>query len=443
VCEDVFCVRHYREIRRDLSPGARRLSDGRNLYPPSPALLTHLSAMMTALAGSGRFTDYETDADGRDRALVASLLDRYLGGLALSGDDVFFTQGAQEAISILCGYAAKRGLAALLPLPLYYSFEQSSLRWGMPVAGHYCNTGEILWHGCPPRRLFQAVILPNGVAGCFFPVPSAGGLPNGMDAELTVIDCVHQIGLQSGPRSLSEYTRKTIHRLGLEHAALVFTVSKDLSLPGFRAGVIVTRNRDALHYAKADRFERQYAVNPLVGHMVALYVGLLSLIEPGADPATARTPSFDVVSSAFHDAGIPFPAESVVDEVRTHLQAMNDRSRTNIGMLKREFQYIQLEDAFAPVGGFSVFPRLASPFEDNRSFSTWVHDVGVRYGLKINPACVFGGDPDTWDSLYAGESRLRINVSASPDELVASLEQLGEAVRATHNMAPDTGRALS
>jgi hypothetical protein len=424
--EDVDCVRFYQEIRRGIGADALRLGVGRNLYPPSPAVQRHLEVLVRGLALSHRLSQYDSDADSRERALLAGLLDRYLGGVGLTAGDLFFTNGAQEAISTVCGFAADRGLAALLPLPLYYAFEQSSRRWGMPVAGHYRHDGAILWHQDPPSRLLQVAVLPNGITGSLFPLPPMAGPPLGPDAELTLIDCVFQLGAFGSSGSLVERTRQIVRTRDLERSALIFTVSKDLSLPALRAGVLITRNRELLRYARAERFERLYAINPLVGQVVALYFALLLLALPRSSAPSG--PDWRELNANFCEAGLEFPGEAEAAAALAHFEAMTERCRRNVGLVRGGGYPLLLDIASTPIAGYSAFPRIASGFAGSDEFVAWIKHSGIHHGLKVNPNYLYGATPAVWDELYPGEFRIRVNVSDEPDELERTLARLATAL---------------
>ena len=69
--EDAYCVKAYQVIRKEVGGDAVRISEGRNLYPPSPEFLKQVGRLTESLLGSDRFTYYESASDQRDRELVA------------------------------------------------------------------------------------------------------------------------------------------------------------------------------------------------------------------------------------------------------------------------------------------------------------------------------------------------------------------------------------
>lgn len=430
--EDVYCVQAYQMIRKGAGQNARRLSVGRNLYPLSSALQRSLGVLMQNIIESGRLSEYESVADERDKELVAELLRQYLGRPDIKACDLFFTNGSQEAISMICGYGADAQLAALLPLPHYYAYEQSSVRWGMPIAGYYGVDGVASWAGETPDRLLQVLILPNPVTGSLFKVPQVQRSSGKLDADFTVIDCVYQLGAFDGPSGLGDVTRELCRTVPFGKLALLFTVSKDLSLPGLRAGVIVSGNRDLLRYAKADRFERYYSISPLIGQTLALYLSLLLLNEARAHYSVYAS-RYENLRVAFLEAGVPFPGEEDFESMLSHFDAMVVNCKENLVLVQNARTVLALEKGWLPFAGYSVFPRLLCDFKDSADFLSWTNLAATEYGLKLNPSYIFGATPDIWDDLYPEQYNIRVNISDNMEDLRIALERLAQA---TEHVAP-------
>jgi hypothetical protein len=394
---DVPCARLYRTIRAGVPATALRLGEGRNLFPPSPLLRRWIARCFQRQLRTGRIADYESGSDRADRRLVARLLGALLGRRDLSEEHVFFVSGAQEAISVASDWAGSTGLRALLPLPLYYSFEQSARRGRLPIAGYQAMNGAI--HGDASGNLFKVQVLPNAVAGTETPVSSAGG-----DESFTLIDAIYQLGELSSPGWLTRRLRSLAGSCDLRRTALVLTVSKDLSLPGLRAAVLVTGNRALLHHAGADRFERTYASAPLGGSVVAMYVGLLL----ARAMELAIVPRFSLATE-FHAAGLEWftPAD-----LATLLATFGDMAARNTDHLRiLEEAGLPLEVRLRPRAGYSTLVDLTPCFGRPAAFVEWCHTAGMAHGIKLNPAYVLGARPRVWEALYPRRSLLRINLS--------------------------------
>lgn len=439
MAEDVYCVQAYQLIRKGARHDARRLSVGRNLYPLSSALEASLGVLMRNIVESGRLSEYESGADERDKELVAELLRQYLEMPGIKACDLFFTNGSQEAISMICEYGAHAKMASLLPLPLYYAYEQSGTRWGMPEAGYYCVDGVVRWAGGPRDRLLQVLILPNPVTGTLFKVPQVHRPPGRLAAEFTVIDCVYQLGAFDGPSALADATRELVRAFPFEKLALLFTVSKDLSLPGLRAGVMVSGNRDLMRHARADRFERYYSINPLIGQTLALYLSILLLNEARAHSRMYAS-RYENIRRAFVEAGVPFPAAHDFESMLSHFDAMVVNCADNLALVRDAPGVLALEDGRMPFAGYSVFPRLLCDFEDGADFLNWANLAATKYGLKLNPSYLFGATPEVWAELYPESYNVRVNISDKMEDLRIAL---GRLARAKEHGAPGHRRRIA
>ena len=421
--DDAPCVSFYRTIRDGVSPASLQIGFGYNLYPPSPTLVRHIAQLFVGLGESDRLSQYSSPVDDAERSLLAALLNRHLGRADLEGADVAFTNGSTEAINVACAYAAAIGCECLLPLPSYYAFEQSSRRRGVPVAGYYGPDGVPHWGGEPPARLFRVLVVPNGVSGTIFSSPDTGGL----DAELTLVDCVFQLGAHREQDSVPALARELFEQFDLERTAFIFTPSKDLSVPGLRAGILVSKNRDLVAFAKADRFERTFSASPLVAQVALLYCLLLLLVE--ADSRGGSSPYGEIVDllTAF-ELGALAPPEEEAAEIVAHVRAMASRFRSNLALATEGGYPLSVSDGWRPYAGYSAFPRVTVDFRDAAEFVSWVHRAGTEHRLKLNPSYLFGGTREAWDAVYPDEYRLRLNVSVEPDYLVSTLDRLAAAL---------------
>lgn len=410
-CPDVFSVRAYRELRHGVTDAALRLSEGRNVYPPSRVIRRVVRRAHAVLVRSTRVTDYASPADAGERRLVARLVSTYLGWSDLTEEHVVFVAGAQEGLSLVSAWAAREGLASVVPLPLYYSLEQSARRWGLPIQAWVAADGQV--QGSLSGRLLDVRIVPNAVTGSIFP---AAPLPG--PAAFTLVDAIYQTGEFERPGWLVQALRATLRACDPAATALVMTASKDLCLPRLRAGLLVTRNPSLLAYVHADRFERLSAINPLPGQLMAWYLGLL--VERAAGLGLALAP-FDL-SAEFRSAGLSWFSESELREQLAVWEAMAARSAANLRRLHERAGPLALR--LPAAAGYSVLADLVPPFDDPSSYLEWCHRVGWECALALNPCYVLGGTPAIWEALYPGRSLLRVNVSYGPRVFAAALGRL-------------------
>ncbi|WP_454197130.1 aminotransferase class I/II-fold pyridoxal phosphate-dependent enzyme [Nocardia sp. Marseille-Q1738] len=414
---DVPCVRYYRVIRDGVSADARQIGYGVNRTMPAVVVQRWLGRLYRDFLGE-RVTDYDTAAGQIERALLAWLAGRYLGVEDLSHDNVVLCNGSSEAISIVMAYAGRHGLEALLPLPLYFSFEQSSSRHNVRIAGYYNLGGEIAapepFH---PGRLLLVDVAPNGVTG------SWAATPHTRDAALTVIDHVFALPTYEPPSAFLRNLRTRVDRL--ERSVVLLTPSKDLSIPGVRCGTLVTKDADLLAHVAADRFERGYTVH---GATVRVSCAHLALLLLSFEPPRGRARLVRELRQRFADAGLLFLSDDDVDAFHTHLAGMGQDFRDNILRLDRSGLFHAVPQIGEQAAGYSGFRRLDTEFRSADELTEWIRRAGHR-GMKLNPNYLFGADADVWNRLYPNIFGVRVNVSVPPRQLAADLVHLHNIVQ--------------
>ncbi|MEV7565658.1 aminotransferase class I/II-fold pyridoxal phosphate-dependent enzyme [Streptomyces tanashiensis] len=269
------CLTAFGTLRADAdsAPEATiELGEGCNRFPPSPDLARYLSTLLDRFIRDGTLSAYAGRRPAGTRAAMAELLGSHLN-MQLDASDIFFTRGGTEAINLTIAHLADTGHGLVLPLPNYYAFDQSAVRWGAPVTAYYRHDGALHHTGAAPApRTCLVEVLPNGVTG------ARHDLPQQARPDFTLIDTPFQVGAE-GPQPAA-ILRDRVHSLDLENAALILTASKDFSLPGLRAAVVVTRNKALLGHFSRDRFERMAMTGDPVGEVVMLfYASLLALAD--------------------------------------------------------------------------------------------------------------------------------------------------------------------
>ncbi|WP_327279566.1 hypothetical protein [Streptomyces sp. NBC_01205] len=421
---DAPCVAYYRTLREGVGQDARQIGYGVNKLPVSPVLRTYLQRLYGVLLGD-RMTEYDSAWDRDVRELIAGLASEYLGVSALDESQVVLCHGTTEAISIACGYGASRGMAPVLPLPVYYAFEQSAIRNGLPVLAYYDPLGRHVGEAAPQQAAMLVDVAPNGVLGSWFQQPGtavAGHVGGSQGYGHVLIDHVFSLPtLQPGGDFLAQL-RDRVRRAPAHTVCM--TPSKDLSLPGVRSGLMITTDPGLVAYAQSDRFERGYAVHGAIGPVAAVHLAfvLLSFTEARELPMMLRR-----IQAAFARASLPFPDE---DQVRFFL-AESAESRTlfsrNIEVLADCDYLSQVEGAQTPAAGYSTFQWIDRDFGSPELFTKWLNSVG-RDGLKLNPNYLFGADQEIWERLYPGRYGIRINISIPTEELMANLTLLRAAL---------------
>ncbi|WVZ96890.1 hypothetical protein U9M48_042470 [Paspalum notatum var. saurae] len=200
------------------------------------------------------------------RMAMASFMETIRGGKArFDPDRIVLTAGATAANELLTFILANPGDALLVPTPYYPGFERD-LRWrtGVSIVPVHCgsDTGFRVTAGALQAAYDEAVAAGTRVRGVVLTNPSN---PLGMTTERAVLEDIvdfvarndiHLISdeIYSGsvfaapdPVSVAEVVEDRARRGGgaggvAARVHVVYSLSKDLGLPGFRVGVVYSYN---------------------------------------------------------------------------------------------------------------------------------------------------------------------------------------------------------
>lgn len=418
---DAPCVAIYRRIRSGVPADAYQLGYGYNLYPASGALEDYLRVALRHVQEHGRFAEYGTPADLHERALFAELLHAHLG-VRVAPEGVWFTNGSTEAISMVMSHLANCGIGAFLPLPTYYAFEQAAARWGTTILGRYRHDGLTQTTGATTARCALVDIVPNGVTGSFFTRPAS------VVPHLSVVDVVFHAGRYRTSTPTTAATARDRLRGGLTDSVVLLTPSKDLCLPGIRAGALITANAALVEHVRREQFVRYATLNPLISQLMLTYLLVLLVNNAGAEGDRAQA-AYDWASRRYAANHVePMPTWRTCVEASEHLNRMSRHFATNLDLVQGEASdLLTVEENLYPAAGYSSLPRLAVTANDPLDLVNWVNACGRKHKLKLNPTVLFGGDQNIWALLYPGP-RIRMNVSVPTEQLSANLSRLRHAI---------------
>jgi aspartate/methionine/tyrosine aminotransferase len=372
---------------------------------------------------------YDSGADDDELETLCDLLRIYLACPDLEAGHLVVTNGSTEAISLVCSLAARSHVAVLAPLPSYYAYELSAQRAGVSLAGHFGPDGEVAWRPdhADGRPTYVFVNSPESTTGAVWEVPTAFA----DDVAFTVHDLVYQLdyGLPRG--AARARARAVCGGSALERAALVTTPSKDLALPGFRAGLLVTKHAGLLEEARTTRFERYFSLNPMVLQVLVVYVALLlsqSDVEDGWSTA------HDLLAARW-----PHVARQL-DELElfgSHVDALVRRCKDNLAWCRNACDDLFVDDPSLPYAdGYSYLPMLRGVDPDPGVVCRLASSLATHHGLRVNPSYLFGGDPAAWTALYPGRMHVRVNLSEPRSQLVEAVERLRVGLRSQGHGAP-------
>jgi hypothetical protein len=432
------CYRVYRDVRASVESSCAQLGEGYNRYSTSPVVTAYLQDCIRSLAANGRLGQYGSRYDADDRSLFGALTGRRFGLDGMTGDDVFFTNGANEAISIATGALNSTGLDLVIPMPSYFAYEQSALRHGVPVRGRYRADGRC--EGDLTGPFVAVAVFPNGVSGELFGAPR-----NASRKRFDLVDIVFQIAAPASMTAVDLSVRAYLKDLDLTRGAIILTPSKDLCVPAVRAGVVITRHDGMRNYLTRDRSERSFSISPLAGQLMIIYGAVVLLY---AAEVKAGQPGFDVeyawLNEEFARYGSDLlPSRSALRELVDHLILMAEHFERSMDIL-REYPDVIVSSSIADrVAGFSCFPQLTFSTATAADMVRWANHCGVEHGLKLNPTVLFGGTGRTWDNLLDGEARVRVNLSVPHAELHDCLRMLRACVPCFDRQGPSLAYATA
>src|SRR5215212_7751049 len=416
--------RVYSKLREGVDPQCAALGEGRNLMTPGAPLVRWLGGHFASGKLGLEAARYE-EPEGC-RQVIAAAMSLALRAPHLAADDVYITAGSTEAISIAMQVASSSvSTEAMLPLPGYFGFELSAMRWGVPIAGYIRPDGP---PGCRQSQFEGLVIAvaPNGVSG-FLPTPLVDSFPQ---ASRFLVDCIYcSHGVQPG---LIAALATNLHSYPLKKTLWSFTASKDLGIPGLRAGFIITQDSLVKHVATAHRLELSYTPPLVQSFLAALYALLLAAEQ------VRGSKQLSIELAVEHVWGLvtsELPASSGLNSVSI-VQALIESAKELDSLADRcAYNWRVLQDwstgagaALTPcMGGFSALMRLPFGPSDQHALIKWVNDVGREFKLKLHPSVLYGGTVASWRRLFGTEWFLRVNLSNPSHHLESCLELLGQS----------------
>lgn len=417
------CVEYYRRIRLQSSAGAEQIGSGRNLFPPSPDLVETLSGLSRAFLHSERAVRYDSSHDAELRRVVAALVNTYLGTSIYDHDDVFFINGSTEGIAIIADYCALAGNGYLFPLPCYFAYEDSAVRRGESRFAYYAAGHSTLSGDLSQRSYCAYVNNPCAISGrAVLP-----GLPAPRPADLTVCDFVHQ--MQDLGASNSRAAARELAGAAPDSTALLFTVSKDLSLPGLRAGALLTKCSRLRDYARDVQFERYYTPSPLIGLSMATYLALLNLSYDPESLATVQG------ALATHPLLATLVSSDLPATFERHRQRMLAHYRRGVAVVLEYDDLFPAAPDQIPNAGYSCLLSVNGDIGADAELADFATFLSTEHDIKINPSLMFGGDLDSWQALYGSAAGIRVNVSIPLPRLRAQLDGLRRAARGYRSCA--------
>ena len=363
-----------------------------------------------------------------EAVVIAAVLADIFGLSGVTADDIFVTEGSSKGINLVFQSIEGSHYSVVLPLPTYFACELSALRRNVPVSCYYRPDTSQIRTVLPWRDRSRTIVLetiPNGVTGFAGSWTDPAGEPT-----LALLDCVFMVGRPGGS------SWPSLARRDLTRTVLTFTASKDFSMPGLRAGLLVTKNQRVKSMVQYDRVESTYSVCALARRVILLYILAVAAYHLRSTSSSISAAVNRVLQIASSAAAASFglrvlPQEPLLVGIVQHLIRMESRYALNWSVV--------LPTVAAgggsmdrPQAGYSCLLGLPPEVERHArgDVARWVNQVGRRFRLKLNPSLLFGANSQIWRELYGTDFYVRVNLSDETEGLQQVMALLAEAVSA-------------
>jgi hypothetical protein len=345
---------------------------------------------------------------------IAVLLSHYLGQDELTAEHIVQTYGSTDGLDMVFDYCRENGIhQGAVPLGAYYGYDVAIAGNDLGITDYFVDGStfeqESLRDNGKRYKRFVLRNIPDAISGAQEIQPPAHLMEEGR--TFTILDSTCQMMDLSQPLSTQTTIRRLIQADDLKDSCLLITVSKDLTLPGLRSGLIVSKNADFLNHLRARTEQRYDHVGSLSCYTMLFYAYCLVL-----NSEVERLGNFQGLPEVLSDtilSCLPMP----LDYYERLAISVSDSLKAQRSTLRAGYEHL-LESlppcASVPEGlisGFTCFPAL--PFyrptpESLHKFSLHMRD---SQSLWVTPMYSFSGTELAWTSMLPDRVKVRVNLS--------------------------------
>lgn len=419
-----FTVQFYKRIRRLNSPSNYPQEIGINFSLPFAGLKVLLHEILESLFTKGTILQYPSPGgETRDKDVLAELLNLCARKDIFKAEDVILTNGSSEGIDFTCRFLSQVGFGVSLPLPGYFKYQYVADSCGIPIQGFYNLEGEYL-NLKPldaPSCLF--VNSPEAITGKFLSIDFIKNISHLSNASFYLYDLCYLMLDTDSTISTRDFVSDISVTNSWKEAVLLLSVSKDISLPALRAGMLVTKNQELLNLAKSEIMGRYFSISSVCTYIMMVYLSLCAIWY--ADKKS-RHSVYKQTVYLMRQCNLNLPSYTP-ELVNLFIDYLSDL----LFLYKSNFKYIyenytdifDICNSITPQAGFSALLKT-NWINPGLTAIENISDILSRKQLNIYPSYLFCGDPTIWEKLYPSKFHLRVNASTEREKLVCYLDSL-------------------
>jgi len=421
-----FTVQFYKRARIHSGKYSFPREIGINLYKPFSGLQNLYIYIIKYIFQKNLVMQYSSPGgDFLFKNAIAALLNLAIEQNIFAHDDIFFVNGSGEALEFFFSFLRRQHTSLLLPLPGYFKYDLLSHRKSIAVGGYYNLKGHLFRLLPPPYTLI--INNPNAITGTVYPDDFFLQFPT----KYILYD-ISSILLDFHNRKESwNFLVGRLQHSNWEKSILLFSPSKDLSIPAFRSGCLVTKNEELKRFVKMLITERYFSISPIVMYSMVLYFVLVLYRYKNKSNINK------IISSILrsNNLDIIITSAKFFRDFDMYMDGMIDHFYENFQIIYDKFaDFFDTPFDIRPSTGFSSLFPLSYKVVDEISADITIElatSLAKDYHINLYPSYMYGGTPDAWATLYGPQLYLRLNVSMPTTMLLQWLFNLRQAIPAT------------